>query len=55
MATPIFYSIAALILEKYSKQIPALNLIDALLTSCKDLRHYKEHQGKGLIKVIVAL
>ncbi|MEH2390007.1 MAG: hypothetical protein V7K14_30440 [Nostoc sp.] len=55
MITPIFSSIAALILEKYSKQIPALDLIDALLTSCKHLRHEKERQGKGLIKVIAAL
>lgn len=55
METTIFYSIAALTLEKYSKQIPALDLIDALLTNCKDLRHDKEHQGKDLIKVIAAL
>jgi len=42
MQTLIFSSIAALILEKYSKQIPTLDLIDALLTSCKYFRHDKE-------------
>ncbi|MEH2418536.1 S8 family serine peptidase [Nostoc sp.] len=55
IGTPIFSGIAALILEKYSKQIPALDLIDALFTSCKDLGHDKERQGKGLIKVTAAL
>ncbi|MHC5774360.1 S8 family peptidase [Nostoc sp.] len=55
MATPIVSGIAALILEKYSKQIPVLDLIDGLLTSCKDLGHDKERQGKGLIQVTAAL
>ncbi|MFN6462103.1 MAG: S8 family peptidase [Nostoc sp. DedVER02] len=55
MATPIVSDVAALILEKYSKQIPVLDLIDVLLTSCKDLGHDKERQGKGLIQVTAAL
>ncbi|MDF5738918.1 MULTISPECIES: S8 family peptidase [unclassified Nostoc] len=55
MATPIVSGVAALILEKYSKQIPVLDLIDGLLTSCQDLGHDKERQGKGLIQVTAAL
>ncbi|MEH2118175.1 S8 family peptidase [Nostoc sp.] len=55
MATPIVSGVAALILEKYGKQIPVLDLIDGLLTSCQDLGHDKERQGKGLIQVTAAL
>lgn len=55
MATPIVSGVAALILEKYNKQISVLDLVDGLLTSCKDLGHDKERQGKGLIQVTAAL
>ncbi|MBD2411997.1 hypothetical protein FACHB389_14140 [Nostoc calcicola FACHB-389] len=55
MATPIVSGVAALILEKYNKNISVLNLIEALLTSCKDLGVDKERQGRGLIQVTAAL
>ncbi|MEH1911299.1 MAG: S8 family serine peptidase [Nostoc sp.] len=55
MATPIVSGVAALILEKYNKQITVASLTDALLTSCQDLGHDRERQGKGLIQVTAAL
>lgn len=55
MAAPIVSGVAALILEKYSKQITVGSLIDGLLTNCQDLGHDRERQGKGLIQVTAAL
>ena len=55
MAAPIVSGVAALILEKYSKQITVESLIDGLLTNCQDLGHDRERQGKGLIQVTAAL
>ncbi|MBO3463064.1 S8 family serine peptidase [Aetokthonos hydrillicola Thurmond2011] len=55
MATPIVSGVAALILEKYDKQITVGSLFDALLSSCQDLGQYKERQGRGLVQVTPAL
>ncbi|MEB3151685.1 MAG: S8 family serine peptidase [Sphaerospermopsis sp.] len=55
MATPIVSGVAALVLEKYNKNISVLNLLDEILTNCKDLGLDKERQGKGLVQVPKAL
>ncbi len=55
MATPIVSGVAALILEKYDKQITVGRLIDVLLDNCKDLGQDRNRQGKGLIQVTSAL
>ena len=55
MATPMVSGVAALILEKYDKQITVGRLIDALLDSFKDLGQDRNRQGKGLIQVTAAL
>ena len=55
MATPIVSGVAALILEKYNKNMSVLNLLDEILTSCKDLGLDKERQGKGLVQIPTAL
>lgn len=55
MATPIVSGIAALILEKYNKQITVAQLFDVLLSSCQNLGHDRNRQGKGLIQVTAAL
>jgi len=55
MATPIVSGVAALILEKYSKQMNVGQLFDALLNNCKDLGQDKERQGKGLVQVTAEL
>ncbi|MEA5579637.1 S8 family peptidase [Anabaena sp. UHCC 0451] len=54
MATPIVSGVAALILEKYQK-ITYLDLVNELLSTCKDLGLDKERQGKGLVQVPKAL
>ena len=55
MATPIVSGVAALVLEKYNKNISVLNLLDEILTNCKDLGLDEERQGKGLVQVPKAL
>ena len=55
MATPIVSGVAALILEKYASQITVGRLIDALLSTCKDLGQDANRQGKGLVQVKAAL
>ncbi|MBD2771360.1 S8 family peptidase [Iningainema tapete] len=55
MATPIVSGIAALILEKYNKQITVGHLFDAVLSTCKDLGQDSNRQGKGLVQVTAAL
>ena len=55
MATPIVSGVAALILEKYNKNMSVLNLLDEILTSCKDLGLDKERQGKGLVQIPTTL
>lgn len=54
MATPIVAGVAALILEKY-QNISYLDLLDALLSTCKNLGVDKERQGKGLVQIPTAL
>ncbi|MCH7761207.1 S8 family serine peptidase [candidate division TA06 bacterium] len=53
MATPIVSGIAALILEKYP-DISVTDLIDELLSTCKDLRQHEDRQGKGLVQIKAA-
>jgi subtilisin family serine protease len=55
MATPIVSGVAALILEKYNKQITVGRLFDALLSTCQDLKQQSNRQGQGLIQVTAAL
>ena len=55
MATPIVSGIAALILEKYNKNLSVLNLLDEILITCKDLGVDKERQGQGLVQITAAL
>lgn len=55
MATPIVSGVAALILEKYNKNISVLNLLDEILTNCQDLGLDKERQGKGLVQIPTTL
>jgi subtilisin family serine protease len=54
MATPIVSGVAALILEKFP-QISVPDLIELLLTSCKDLNFPPDRQGQGLIQVNAVL
>lgn len=55
MATPIVSGVAALILEKYNKNISVLDLLDEILTNCQDLGLDEKRQGKGLVQVPKAL
>lgn len=52
MATPIVSGLAALVLEKYPT-ISVPDLIDTLLTTCKDLKLLPERQGHGLVQADV--
>lgn len=50
LATPIVSGIAALILQKYPT-LMVLEVVDELLSTCKDLGFPPERQGHGLIQV----
>jgi subtilisin family serine protease len=54
MATPIVSGTAALILEKYP-DITVTDLIEELLSTCKDLGEEADRQGKGMVQVKAAL
>jgi subtilisin family serine protease len=54
MATPVVSGVAALILEKYPK-IRVTDLVEELLTTCKDLKQNADRQGKGLVQVKAAV
>jgi subtilisin family serine protease len=54
MATPIVSGVAALVLEKYPT-IRVTDLVEELLTTCKDLKQTEDRQGQGLIQVRAAL
>jgi subtilisin family serine protease len=54
MATPIVSGVAALVLEKYPT-IRVTDLVEELLTTCKDLKQAEDRQGQGLIQVRAAL
>ncbi|MFM7364123.1 MAG: S8 family peptidase [Cuspidothrix sp.] len=55
MATPIVSGVAALILERYNKNMSVLNLLDAILTTCKDLGLDSKRQGNGLVQIPTTL
>ena len=50
MATPVVSGVAALMLEKFPK-IRVPDLVEELLTTCKNLGQDGDRQGKGLIQV----
>jgi subtilisin family serine protease len=54
MATPIVSGVAALVLEKYP-DITVPDLIEALLSTCKDLHLPTDRQGRGLVQAKAAL
>ena len=54
MATPVVSGIAALIIEQ-NPDILALELMDTLLDTCKDLGKPSSRQGEGLVQVTAAV
>lgn len=50
MATPVVAGVAALILEQ-EPDITVMDLMDALVSTCRDLGYPRERQGAGLVQV----